>query len=124
MLAATAFDIARFSINTDVEQLISENIPSHQRQLDLSKAFPEKGIIAVVKAPSAENTEQATNALARELSRQSDFFCAKPRNSRQYPWCVTLWCGLGGSFVYLLLCRQTTRADIDDGQCLPHVAAL
>jgi hypothetical protein len=74
MLAATAFDIARFSINTDVEQLISENIPSRQRQLDLSKAFPEEGIIAVVKAPSAENTEQATNALARELSRQSDFF--------------------------------------------------
>lgn len=74
LLAATAFDVARFSINTDTERLISENIPWHQRQQALAKAFPEKGIIAVVKAPSAENAEQATNALAQRLARQSDLF--------------------------------------------------
>src|ERR1700726_3380818 len=74
MLGAAAFDAARFSINTDIEGLISEDLPWHQRQIALSKAFPEKGIIAVVKAPSAENAEQATNALVRALSRQPDLF--------------------------------------------------
>ncbi len=74
MVAAAAFDAARFSINTDIEGLISENLPWHQHQIALSKAFPQKGIIAVVKAPSAENAEQATNALAQGLSRQPDLF--------------------------------------------------
>jgi hypothetical protein len=69
-----AFDAARFSINTDIEGLISEDLPWHQRQIALSKAFPQKGIIAVVKAPSAENAEQATNALVPALSRQPDLF--------------------------------------------------
>ena len=74
MLGAAAFDAARFSINTDIEGLISEDLPWHQRQIALSKAFPQKGIIAVVKAPSAENAEQATNALVQALSRQPDLF--------------------------------------------------
>ena len=74
MLAAATFDVARFSINTDIEGLISQDVPWHQRQIALSRAFPQKGIIAVVRAPSAENAEQATNLLAQALSRQSDLF--------------------------------------------------
>jgi hypothetical protein len=41
MLGAAAFDAARFSINTDIEGLISEDLPWHQRQIALFKAFPE-----------------------------------------------------------------------------------
>jgi hypothetical protein len=52
-IGTAVFDIARFSINTDVEALISENLPRHQRQLELSRAFPQKGIVAVVQAPTA-----------------------------------------------------------------------
>jgi hypothetical protein len=74
MIGAAAFDAARFSVNTDIEGLISEDLPWHQRQLALSKAFPQKGIIAVVKAPTAENAEQATNTLAQNLSKHSDLF--------------------------------------------------
>src|SRR3981189_2059720 len=74
MLGAAAFDAARFSLNTDIEGLISEDLPWHQRQIALSKAFPQKGIIAVVKAPSAENAEQATSALAQSLSKNPDLF--------------------------------------------------
>ncbi|WP_426437422.1 MMPL family transporter [Bradyrhizobium genosp. P] len=74
MLAAAIFDTARFSINADTEGLISQDLPWHQRQIALSKAFPQKGIIAVVTAPSAENAEQATNLLAQALSRQPDLF--------------------------------------------------
>jgi hypothetical protein len=74
MLGAAAFDAARFSINTDIEGLISQDLPWHQRQIALSRTFPQKGMIAVVKAPSAENAEQATNQLAQALSRRSDLF--------------------------------------------------
>jgi uncharacterized protein len=74
MLAAGAYDIARFSINTDIEGLISETLPWHQRQLELSNAFPKEGILVVVKAQTAENAEQATNALAQTLSKNSDLF--------------------------------------------------
>ncbi|OSJ30410.1 hopanoid biosynthesis-associated RND transporter HpnN [Bradyrhizobium japonicum] len=74
MLAAAIFDVKRFSINTDIESLISQDLPWHQRQIALFRAFPEKGITAVVTAPSAENAEQATNLLAQTLSQQPDLF--------------------------------------------------
>jgi hopanoid biosynthesis associated RND transporter like protein HpnN len=74
MLGAAVFDVAKFSINSDVEGLISENIPWHRRQLELSEAFPQKGILAVVKAPTSENAEQATNALAQSLAKKPNLF--------------------------------------------------
>jgi len=74
MLGAVAFDAAKFSVNTDVEALISENLGWHQRQVELSRAFPQKGISVIVKAPSAENAELATNALAQRLSENPNLF--------------------------------------------------
>src|SRR4030088_1688595 len=74
MLGAAAFDAARFSINTDIEGLISQDLPWRQRELELSKAFPKKGILVVVKATTPENAEQATNALAQALSKDPDLF--------------------------------------------------
>jgi hypothetical protein len=74
MLGAAAFDVARFSINTDIEGLISEDLPWHQRELELTRTFPQKGILVVVKAPTPENAEQATNALAQSLSKNPDLF--------------------------------------------------
>jgi hypothetical protein len=76
MLGTTVFDAARFSINADIEGLISENVPWHQRELELSKAFPKKGILAVVKASTPEDAEQATNVLAQTLSKNQDLFPA------------------------------------------------
>jgi hypothetical protein len=60
MLAAAAFDATRFSIDADIEGSISQKLPWHQRELQLLHAFPQKGILVVVKAPTAENAEQAT----------------------------------------------------------------
>ncbi|MEA2919861.1 MAG: uncharacterized protein QOJ15_11942, partial [Bradyrhizobium sp.] len=74
VLGAAAFDVAKFSINSDVEGLISDDIPWHRRQLELSEAFPQKGILVVVKAPTAENAEQATNALAQSLAQNPSLF--------------------------------------------------
>ncbi|MEA2995955.1 MAG: uncharacterized protein QOG74_1504, partial [Alphaproteobacteria bacterium] len=73
-LGAAAFDAARFSINTDIEGLISQDLPWHQRQLELLNAFPKKGIIVLVKAPTPENAEQAADELARALSKNHDLF--------------------------------------------------
>jgi hopanoid biosynthesis associated RND transporter like protein HpnN len=74
MVGAAAFAVTRFSINTDVEGLISENLPWHQRQIEMSNAFPQKGIAVVVTAPTPENAEQATNALAQQLAKNKDLF--------------------------------------------------
>ena len=74
MLGAAAFDAARFSINTDIEGLISQDLPWRQRELELSKAFPKKGILVVVKATTPEDAERATSALAQALSKNPDLF--------------------------------------------------
>jgi uncharacterized protein len=74
MLGAAAFDAAKFSINTDIQGLISQNLPWHQRQVELSEAFPQRGISIVVKAPTAENAELATNQLAQSLSKDPNLF--------------------------------------------------
>jgi hopanoid biosynthesis associated RND transporter like protein HpnN len=73
-IAAATYDVARFSITTDTQSLISQDLPWHQRQSALSKAFPQKGISVVVTAATPENAEQATNALQRDLSKRSDLF--------------------------------------------------
>ena len=75
-IGAAAYGAVRFSINTDIEGLISEDLPWHQRQLELSRAFPKKGILAVVKAPTAEAAGQATVALAQVLSTNHSLFPA------------------------------------------------
>ena len=74
MAATAAFDVVRFSINTDVEALISQKLPWHQRQLAFTKAFPQSGISVVVKAPTPENAEQSTNALVHALSSNPSLY--------------------------------------------------
>jgi hypothetical protein len=70
-VAAGVYDVGRFSINTDIEALISEKLPWHQRQI---AAFPQKGITVVVTAPTPENTDYATDALEKQLSTQKNLF--------------------------------------------------
>jgi hopanoid biosynthesis associated RND transporter like protein HpnN len=74
MLAAAIFDVARFSINTDVERLISNDLPWHQRQVKLTQEFPQEGISAVITAPSPENSERATDELVRTLAKDPKLF--------------------------------------------------
>src|ERR1700674_2276591 len=74
MVAAATYDYARFSITTDVEALISQSLPWHRRQLAFEEAFPQNGIAVVISAPTAENAEQATNALAQHLAKSPNLF--------------------------------------------------
>nr|HEV8011976.1 hopanoid biosynthesis-associated RND transporter HpnN [Bradyrhizobium sp.] len=54
--------------------MISRHLPWHARQLQFSRDFPQNGISAVVRAPTAENAEQATNELAQALAKNSKLF--------------------------------------------------
>src|SRR5437868_5326658 len=73
-VVAAAYDVERFSINTDVEALVSQSLPWHQRQVVLSEAFPQRRLDVVITAPAAEGAEEATNRLAQELAKHSDRF--------------------------------------------------
>src|ERR1700742_3499787 len=73
MLAASIFAVTHFSINTDIESLIAD-LPWHQRQIEMTKAFPQKAMSAVVKAPTTENAELATNELSQALAKTTALF--------------------------------------------------
>jgi uncharacterized protein len=74
LLGSATFDVLAFSVNTDVEALISQNLPWHERQVELNEAFPQRAISVVVTAPTAENAEIATDELAQTLSKDPDLF--------------------------------------------------
>jgi uncharacterized protein len=74
LLGSATFDALTFSVNTDVEALISQNLPWHERQVELNEAFPQRAISVVVTAPTAENAEIATDELAQRLSKDPDLF--------------------------------------------------
>jgi hopanoid biosynthesis associated RND transporter like protein HpnN len=78
LLAAVAatYGIARFSITTNTDALISQDLLWHQRQSAFSRAFPQRGVSVVVTAATPENAEQAANALERDLAKRPDLFRA------------------------------------------------
>lgn len=74
LLGTAIFDAARFSINTDIEALISQDLPWHQRQQQLTQAFPQRAISAVLAGPTAENAEIAADRLAEKLAKDPNLF--------------------------------------------------
>lgn len=74
LIVATVYDAARFSITTNVDALISRDLPWRQRQLAFSEAFPTKGLLVVVSATTPENVTLAANALTQQISKRSDLF--------------------------------------------------
>jgi len=65
-----------FAIKTDVNELISHNVPWAKRAAEYMKNFPQWGIIVVVDAPTPEATEQATDKLAHALKARPEQFRA------------------------------------------------
>src|ERR1700728_2495573 len=68
--------VRHFSINTDVNALISADLPWRQRELAYESAFPQgtHGILAVVDAPTPELAGAAATALADQLSKHDGSF--------------------------------------------------
>jgi uncharacterized protein len=74
-VASSWYAATHFKMTTDVNQLISSNIPWRQREAAFEKAFPQfELIVAVVQAPTPELVEAATGALVGRLSQQKDLF--------------------------------------------------
>src|SRR5579859_2350522 len=65
-----------FAIDTDVNKLLSSDLPWRQQELKFSRAFPQAvgTIFAVVDAPTAELASQASAALVQELLPQRSLF--------------------------------------------------
>jgi hypothetical protein len=64
-----------FTMTTDVNQLISPNIPWRQREATFEKAFPQyELIVAVIDAPTPELADEATAAMVQRLSQQKQMF--------------------------------------------------
>ena len=70
------YAVHHFSIDTDVNNLISRDLPWRQRELEYQAAFPQSRqlILVVVEAPTPEQTSAATRALTEGLSKEADLF--------------------------------------------------
>jgi hopanoid biosynthesis associated RND transporter like protein HpnN len=65
-----------FAIDTDINKLISADLPWRQQELAFARAFPQRygTIFAVVDAPTAEQASQASAALTRRLTADKSLF--------------------------------------------------
>ncbi|MBV8839940.1 MAG: MMPL family transporter [Alphaproteobacteria bacterium] len=68
-----AYAARHFAINTDIDTLISQDLPWRQREIAFEKAFPQhlRSILVVVEAPTPELTSQATALLFERLNAQN-----------------------------------------------------
>jgi hopanoid biosynthesis associated RND transporter like protein HpnN len=74
-VASSWYAATHFSMTTDINKLISTDIPWRQREMAFEKAFPQyELIVAVVEAPTPELVAEASDALAGRLSPQKDLF--------------------------------------------------
>jgi uncharacterized protein len=79
-LALSAFSTVyvrrHFAIKTDVNELISPNLPWAQRVKGFLNAFPQREILVVVDASTPELVEQAANRLQQSLEANPKIFPA------------------------------------------------
>jgi hopanoid biosynthesis associated RND transporter like protein HpnN len=75
-LATGVYSFRNFSINTDVNRLISPDLPWRQQELLVDRAFSHRNesILAVVEARTSELASQASAALFQKLSEQKTLF--------------------------------------------------
>ncbi len=68
------YAVRHFAIKTDINELISKDVPWAGRALAYMRAFPRFGIIVVIDAPTAEGAQQAQGELARALAAHAERF--------------------------------------------------
>src|SRR6266700_3149883 len=68
------YSARNFSINTDINKLISPDLGWRQREIAVSASFVDRNeiILAVVEAPTSELATQASAALVEGLKPRSD----------------------------------------------------
>ena len=85
-IAAGFYTARHFSINTDINTLISANLDWRKRDNQFGEAFDrDRTILAVVEAPTPELTSAASAALAQKLSGDtSNFESLQPLGSGEF----------------------------------------
>jgi hypothetical protein len=74
-LASSWYAATHFKMTTNMNELISGNLPWRVNEAALEKAFPHfQLIVAVIDAPTPELVTAASNALVARLSQQKDLF--------------------------------------------------
>jgi hypothetical protein len=73
-ILTSLYAATHFKIKTDVEALISPELPWEQRAQAYTRSFPERPILAVVDAPTPELADQAAAKLEAALKAHADQF--------------------------------------------------
>src|SRR5215470_7700669 len=73
-ILTSVYAATHFKIKTDVDALISPDLPWAQRAQDYAKHFPQRPILVVVDAPTPEFADQASSKLEAALKAHSDQF--------------------------------------------------
>jgi uncharacterized protein len=76
LLATSAgiYSVRHFAIHTNIEDLLSQDLPWSKRAQDYQKRFPERDIVIVLNAPSPELVDQAAIKLTGALQARPDRF--------------------------------------------------
>ena len=73
--ASVGYSVRHFTLNADINKLISPEIPWRKREIAFNALFPQFDVIvAVVQAPTPELAGGATAALAEGLAKHRDLF--------------------------------------------------
>jgi uncharacterized protein len=73
--ASVGYSVRHFALNTDINKLISPDLPWRKREIAFDALFPQyDSILAVVQAPTPELASQATAALAGDLAKRRQLF--------------------------------------------------
>ena len=84
-VGASYYAARHFSINTDINTLISPDLDWRKRDNQFERAFDrEKLILAVVEAPTPELASSASAALAAKLTGDSNFESVQPLGSGEF----------------------------------------
>src|SRR5215208_1169102 len=71
-MLSSIYTARHFAISTDIEKLISSDLPWHRRQQEFYDAFrPTREILVVVEASTPEFADAATDTLVKRLSAES-----------------------------------------------------
>jgi hopanoid biosynthesis associated RND transporter like protein HpnN len=73
-ILSSIYSVQNFAINTQVEKLISDDLPWKRHEAAIQAAFPQRDelILVVVQASTPENVQQAANLLAERIAAQRD----------------------------------------------------
>lgn len=74
--AALHYSATHFAIDTDPDEMLSNELPYRRKGIELARAFPQydNSIVVIVDGPNADLVQRATDELAAALGKRADLF--------------------------------------------------